>query len=735
MSVLHPGFLWAGLALAAVPILIHLLFRRRRAPVAWGAMDLLAKALAAQRRRIWLEQVLLLAARVAIVMLLGAALARPLLSPGSTPFAARSRHLTVVLDDGLASGVRGQPGDATTAAIVRMRTEAAALVRSLEPGDTVSLVLASRPVRSPVERPSLDREAVARLIESVESTEAATELAAALERAEAIGAAAADREAVVAVFSEFRRGSLPPDAPRPAVVGSGAAVRRIFVEPATSAVDDRAITRVTVGRAVDDETIEIGVRVRRQGGGLGEGTVRVDLASPALDEPLSRRVRFEPGQAEASISMSARPGGGGEGDLLFEPIMATLEPDALPADDRRHAGIERRSSLRIAVVARRSFGTDAEIERVPASRWLFRALAPAERAGVDVSELDPAAIDARSLAELDAVVIPRPDLVSGPAWANLGAFVREGGTMLVTPPGDDAAGAWIDGWRTAAGDRDAIGWEIDRPVERLDSPIRLAVEQPESPWLATFRGELADLARPVEIERRMRLADVEADRVVLRLSDGSPFLVAGTPAGARGTVAFLVTSPELTWTNLPVKPLMVPLVQELIRQAVAGSRGTVPATVGDRPALAAGAVSLLGPGGREVAVDATGRAAEPLMATGLWTVRDRDGRPVGGVVVDIAISAADLTCQPVEAVREWAGAAGSPDLAIASGGKLPELLVREDRDTGTARILLAALLLLVIVESILSRRFSRGAGSAERGDPGVVPTVRERPETGRGVAA
>lgn len=735
MSVLHPGFLWAGLALAAVPILIHLLFRRRRAPVAWGAMDLLSKALAAQRRRIWLEQVLLLATRVAIVAMLGAALARPLLSPGSTPFAARSRHLTVVLDDGLASGVRSRPGDATTAAIVRMRGEAAALVRSLEPGDTVSLVLASRPVRSMVERPSLDREAVARLIESVEPTEAATELAAAIERAEAIGASASDREAIVAVFSEFRRGSLPPEAPRPAIVESGASVRRLFVEPATDPIEDRAVIRLAVGRAVDDETIEIGVRVRRQGGGLGEGSVRVDLSSPALDEPLSRRVRFEPGQAEASISMSARPVGGGGADAIFDPVVATLEPDALTADDRRNAGIERRSSLRIAVVARRSFGTDAEIDRVPASRWLFRALAPADRAGIDVSELDPAAIDARSLAELDAVVIPRPDLVSGPAWANLGAFVREGGTMLVTPPGDDDPGAWIDGWRTAAGDRDAIGWEIERSAERLESPLRLAVDQPESPWLATFRGELADLARPVEVERRMRLADVEADRVVLRLADGSPFLVAGTPAGARGTVAFLVSSPELTWTNLPVKPLMVPLVQELIRQAVAGSRGTVQATVGDRPAVASGAVTLVGPDGREIAVDAAGRAAEPLMTTGLWTLRDRDGRAVGGVVVDVAIAAADLTCQPVEAVREWAGAAGAPDLAIASGARLPELLVREDRDTGTARILLAALLALVVVESILSRRFSRGAGSAERGDPGVAPTVRDRPEPGRGAAA
>lgn len=733
MSLLHPGFLWAGLACAAVPILIHLLFRRRRAPVEWAAMELLARALAAQRRRMWLEQVLLLATRVAMVVLLGAALARPLLSPGAAPFAAKSRHLTVVLDDGLASGVRTEPGDAGTAAIVRLRTDAAALVRSLDPGDTVSVVLAARPVRSAVDRPSLDREAVARLIESVEPTGAATDLGTAIERAEAIGAATSDRETVVAVFSEFRRGSLPPDADRP-TVGSGGVTRRLLVEPATAAIDDRSITRLTVGRAVDDDTLEIDVRVRRQGPGLGAATARVEIVSPLLEAPLSRTVRFEPGQAEASLSLSTRPAATGSPDVRFEPMTARLELDALPADDLRHAGVEPRSSLRIAVVARRSFGAESEIERVPASRWLFRALAPIDRAGIDVTELDPAALDARSLAELDAVVVPRPDLLSGPAWANLGTFIRDGGTLLVTAPGEDGSPSWVDGWRSATGDAESLGWEIERSLDRLESPLRLAVDQPESRWLASFRGELADLARPIEVLRRTGLTGVEDDRVVLRLEDGSPLLVVGTPANARGTVAYLATSPELSWTNLPVKPLMVPLVQELIRQAVAGSRGTVRSVVGDRPALIAGTSVLVAPDGREVAIDADGRASEPLLSTGLWTMRDRDGRAIGGVVVDVDLIAADLTCQPAQAVREWMGDSGADDLTFASGANLAELLVREDRDTGTARILLVALLLLAIIESLLARRFSRGAGSAERGDPGVVASVAGRVEPKRGVA-
>ena len=138
------------------------------------------------------------------------------------------------------------------------------------------------------------------------------------------------------------------------------------------------------------------------------------------------------------------------------------------------------------------------------------------------------------------------------------------------------------------------------------------------------------------------------------------------------------------------------------------------------------ATTLVSPEGREIPVDGNDQASEPLMTTGLWTIRDADGRAIGGVVVDIELAAADLTCQPPAAIRDWIGSSDPDDLAFASGASMPELLKREDRDTGTARILLAILLVLVIVESILSRRFSHGAGSAERGDPGVAASVSTR---------
>ncbi|MBN8645264.1 MAG: BatA domain-containing protein, partial [Planctomycetes bacterium] len=83
MTFLHAGLAAAGFACVAIPIVIHLLFRRRRKPTPWAAMRFLLEAMRRQRRRLRLETLLLLAARCLMLACLAAAIARPLLSGAS----------------------------------------------------------------------------------------------------------------------------------------------------------------------------------------------------------------------------------------------------------------------------------------------------------------------------------------------------------------------------------------------------------------------------------------------------------------------------------------------------------------------------------------------------------------------------------------------------------------------------------------------------------------------------
>src|SRR3954451_17904177 len=72
------AFFWAGLAAASIPIIIHILNRRRFKSVTWAAMDFLLRAMKKNRRGLRFEQWVLLATRCLVVFLLGMALARPL---------------------------------------------------------------------------------------------------------------------------------------------------------------------------------------------------------------------------------------------------------------------------------------------------------------------------------------------------------------------------------------------------------------------------------------------------------------------------------------------------------------------------------------------------------------------------------------------------------------------------------------------------------------------------------
>ena len=73
MTLLAPGLAIAGILAAAVPIVIHLLLRRRRRPVEWAAMSLLMQAVRRHRRRARIERVLLLALRGLLLAALGVA--------------------------------------------------------------------------------------------------------------------------------------------------------------------------------------------------------------------------------------------------------------------------------------------------------------------------------------------------------------------------------------------------------------------------------------------------------------------------------------------------------------------------------------------------------------------------------------------------------------------------------------------------------------------------------------
>src|SRR5260370_28871446 len=77
---LSPLLAW-GMLLGIIPFIIHLLNRRRFRRVEWAPMRHLKLTIRRNRRRIQIEQLLLLLMRIALPVLLFLFLARPFLNP------------------------------------------------------------------------------------------------------------------------------------------------------------------------------------------------------------------------------------------------------------------------------------------------------------------------------------------------------------------------------------------------------------------------------------------------------------------------------------------------------------------------------------------------------------------------------------------------------------------------------------------------------------------------------
>ncbi len=145
------GFLQAavlfGLAGLAIPVLIHL-WNRRRAPVVdWGAMQFL-QLQPAQKRRLLLEDMLLLLLRLAVVAFIVLALAGPIArGPAVAAWTRPPRDIVFVID----ASSRMNRRDVTPSPWIRAFEIVADEVAHLGPNDHWTLIAAGRPIETPFE--------------------------------------------------------------------------------------------------------------------------------------------------------------------------------------------------------------------------------------------------------------------------------------------------------------------------------------------------------------------------------------------------------------------------------------------------------------------------------------------------------------------------------------------------------------------------------------------------------
>lgn len=690
MSFLQPALAIGALVAAGLPFLLHLLLRRPRV-TEWPSTMLLRRALERLRRRRRLEQWVLLALRTLALALVGFGMAGPIAR--SIGGGRGQRELWIVIDDGATAAERADDG---SLALEVVRAQVRRELDTLRAGDQVALVLASRPVELRIE-PTVDVERVRRELDGLQPRAVPADLAGAIERCLPAEPTQA-RDVVVA--SSFRAGSVDSETPLPtAWKERSRAVRWLATRPFESVRPNRSLRGVSVGRGPGELT------------GSGEAPVRVELVRRSNDatiDPLMARsaqgellgradVAWSSGSTETRQDLRVRQTR--DGAFIVE-----ASSDAQPFDDSIAVTSAASGAPKVCVLGRR--GGDADIEHLPASTWIARAL---EAAGIQPQEVEPSTLALRPPRDVDAMIVTRPDLLDAAGWTWLGRFTRDGGMTVLMPVADLASQAWL------AEAKRALGLSTDQETTATDGSFRLAARQPRAELLSLLGAEVDALAEPVSMQRRWKIVETAADaRPVIMFEDGAAAAIMSRPRDGVGIVLQLAFTPEVSVTDLPLKPFMVPLFQEIARSGRVIASTQQSCWSGERAWLGSTAVGGLlrsADGKTVIEIDADGRTTRAIPFPGLWKVEQRDGRQrfvaarldPRSASIDRVESAAFEAWRSVLGPWAWCGEPAADDVEAPASDESP-----------WAFPLLAAALVSLLAECAWSRR-----GSPHRATIGV----------------
>jgi hypothetical protein len=537
LSFLSPLFL-VGAAAAAIPIVIHLLNRRVDPVIAFAAVRYLRRTPVEQAHRRRLRELLLLALRVAALVLLAVAFARPYLS---APMAAAGAAATVVLVDTSAS--LSAPGQ-----FERARTLALNAIDSAPPTHAVGVVSFANGAE--VTALLSDDRAVARAaIQRLQRGDGATRFGAGLARAgEMIG----DRPGRVVVVTDLQAAGWDR-------ADAGGVPDRIAVEVRDVGGPETNLAVVALHLEGDEAVALV------QNFSSTDANVQVQFALDA------RQVGAAPATVAAGATGEARVTLDSTGSVLTASI---TDPQGYAADNVRFAVLGEDPTPAILAVS--ASGHPSEVF------YLERALSIADGArgfrfsaigGPAFSDLGP-----EEIAGTDVIALLGTRGIEQRGRELLAGYVEAGGGILV------AAGPDVDPEVV----NNALGRLVQTTWTARDAaPLALAPDDSRHPIFRLLGG--AGTLGSASFSRASLVKASDTADVVARYSDGSAALV--EEQAGRGRVLVFASDLNDGWNDLPLQPAFVPFLHESLRYLTATRPSARELVVGD---LAAGGGSRAG---------------------------------------------------------------------------------------------------------------------------------------------
>ncbi len=571
MGFLNPLLLF-GIAGIASPIIIHLLAKKQIKRVVWAAMRFLKVCVDRNKRKMNLEEIILLILRCLVLAVLALALARPAIREGGFSILGGDETAILLIDN---SGSMSAT-DGATARFEKAKKAAEFVLDSLPSGSAVAVWLVSDIVNDVIPEPTRDIALARRSIREAKRSDQATEWQSALRRGvEVAKRQTAFHKHLYVVTDAQACGWKGVGETRNMLEAEKKEIRARLIVVTEGEERNLAVTNVRLASALApvNQPLRFEVSVVNHGPEPALN-VAVSLAmdgAEAGDEQTIEAV--PPGGVAKAISLFAtfrEPG--------FHTVTARIHADRCPFDDARTFALRVIDEVTVLLVDGDP-GTEARGSEV---FYLRNALTPVaaemrDRYYIKTKTVTTREFESMPLREFEAVVLANVVDFSAAAVASLESYVKLGGGLIVFPGSRISTGFYNDRLHTErpmlpAAFGNLRGDPLDetkaeRPQNFFTLQGKDYAHRIVEPWRDPKSGSLvsAQFYRVYSLVPAKRIAapaDAGPPGVVLTFSDGTPAVMERT--FGFGRVVQFASTADTGWSDLPVRPIFLPLMHRTL---------------------------------------------------------------------------------------------------------------------------------------------------------------------------
>ncbi len=618
MTFLNLTLLFGALA-ALIPLVIYLFNRRRFQKVNWGAMRFLKGENRENRRRIKLKRWLLILVRMVIPAFLALGMALPVLTGASELTGTSKTSMVILLDNSYSMNA----GPAAESYFSKARNTAREILRNLPDGSEASILLIGGEVRSLPERPTSDLPGLIQKLDELEAGYGRADVAAGLDKALNILKKMHYLHKEVVVISDFQRVSWKPEE---------TSVRKPRVDKIRNLNGHPFVNCIPVGNSSNQENVAItSLDTSRLATGVEQNVhIRATVENFGTETVTGLRLYFQVNREGRSASeVSLEPGE--QKQVLFKhafeqpgshTVSVHTEADRLEEDNRKTTSIKVWETIPVTLV-----DGDPNPEPLRGETDFLRiALGPfgLEKRGeskdlMDVRVVKTNELDEEVFSQTSVLVLANVSSLEDQQVSKLESFLRKGNGLLVFP-GDRADLEW---YNSVLFSRNRIlPLRMIKRSESGEDPISLMATNYNHPALELFNDPDKGQLSTIRVTSWYRLGGLQPSEgqdsdVLARLNNGDPFLA--ERSFKEGRVIQSSIPADADWSNMPVKPVYVPLMQQLVTYLASKVYPPRNVNVGESimailpPSMAGKDARLTGPGDLDLQLTAKKKRHESIV--------------------------------------------------------------------------------------------------------------------------